>query len=152
MITLTRDDRDLLVRAHRWARANGWRYDATTLDGSLTDFRWRHEHGSSVVVRMDHEWPVPWELEIDGPALIGGTVDVNSVAATVGVLASLDMLPARFVRQDLAVVLRNVFGDNEIGDLLDVLFGSSETTADQLAQQPYVALVDALVKARGLKP
>lgn len=54
-------------------------------------------------------------------------------------------------REGLPLVLRNVFSDDELGDLLDVLFGSSETTADQLAQQPYVTLVDALVQARELK-
>jgi hypothetical protein len=68
------------------------------------------------------------------------------------VTAALKLRTQILAREGLPLVLRKVFSDDEVGDLLDVLFGSSETTADQLAQQPYLTLVDALVKARELTP
>lgn len=113
MLTFERDERDLLVGVHRWARNAGWMYDATTMDGCVTDFRWRLGQ-SKVVVTVDHQQPTPWHVVLDVPGWAHAEFDAAELQPTLDVLVALGALPPGFgtaVTQDRVVAAARVHAD-----------------------------------------
>lgn len=64
--------------------------------------------------------------------------------------AAVDVRAHLKASRSLPLVLRKVFSDDELGDLLDVLFEGSDASGVDPTRQPHVTLINAVVRAREL--